>query len=91
MREFNLNNFDFKAFNELSASEQLIVFLKLFETLDLINTTEAGNLRGVTRTAIHHLIKRGKLNAAIIAGHYFVKRKDVVEFQRGKPGPKTIY
>jgi hypothetical protein len=55
---------------------------------DLVSQAEAARLRGVDRAAIADLIKRGRLKTVKIDGVAYVYRSEVVNFQRGKPGPK---
>lgn len=48
---------------------------------DLVSQTEAAKLRGVTRSAIHRLIKRGKLRSIEIGGHVFLFRSEVENYK----------
>lgn len=59
------------------------------ESLDfsnLISQKEAAELRGVSRSAINELIKRGRLQIIEIAGKKFLSREEVINFegQKGK-------
>ncbi len=47
----------------------------------MISQTEAAQLRGVTRAAISDLIKRGKLQAIVVAGRPLLKRSDVLSYK----------
>lgn len=53
---------------------------------DLISQKEAADLRGVTRSAINELVKRGRLKVVEIAGKKFLSRSEVTTFegQKGK-------
>lgn len=53
---------------------------------DLISQTEAAQLRGVTRSAIADLIRRGKLQTVEIAGRPLLRRADVLAFEPGVGG-----
>lgn len=63
---------------------------------DLISQKEAAELRGVSRSAINELVKRGRLQVVEIAGKKFLSRQEVIDFegQKGrrleeKPDTKT--
>ena len=53
---------------------------------DLLTVTQAAEVRNVTRQAINHLIREGKLPVVEIAGKRFVKRSDVMSFEPDKGG-----
>ncbi|HKP87036.1 MAG TPA: helix-turn-helix domain-containing protein [Blastocatellia bacterium] len=53
---------------------------------DLLTVAQAAELRSVTRQAINHLIREGKLSVVEIAGRRFVKRSDVMSFEPDKGG-----
>jgi excisionase family DNA binding protein len=53
---------------------------------DLISQTEAAQLRGVTRSAIHRLVKRGKLRSVEVGGHVLVLRSEVLSFEPERAG-----
>lgn len=53
---------------------------------ELLTVTQAAELRGVTRQAINHLIRQGKLPPVEIAGKRFVRRGDVEKFEPDKGG-----
>jgi excisionase family DNA binding protein len=55
---------------------------------DLITLTEAAQLRGVSRAAIHELIQRGRLRSEKMFGRVLLYRSEVEAFERDKPGPK---
>lgn len=48
---------------------------------DLISQKEAAELRGVSRSAINDLIKRGRLSVTEIAGKKFLSREEVLNFE----------
>jgi excisionase family DNA binding protein len=53
---------------------------------DLISQKEAAELRGVSRSAVNELVKRGRLKVIEIAGKKFLSRQEVESFegQKGK-------
>lgn len=53
---------------------------------DLLTVAQAAESRGVTRQAINHLIREGKLPVVEIAGRRFVKRSDLDAFTPDKGG-----
>jgi excisionase family DNA binding protein len=53
---------------------------------DLLTPSQAAELRGVSRQAINHLIRQGKLKVVEIAGKRFVRRGDVESFEPDKGG-----
>lgn len=55
---------------------------------DLITVTEAAQLRGVSRAAMHELIQRGRLRAEKMFGRVLLYRSEVEAFEKEKPGPK---
>ncbi|MET0751861.1 MAG: helix-turn-helix domain-containing protein [Pyrinomonadaceae bacterium] len=61
-----------------------------FNPEDLITKAQAAKLRGVSRTAIHDLVKRGKFKIFKIAGREFLSKKEVESFEPHKGGrPST--
>ncbi len=58
------------------------------EADDLITQTEAARLRGVTVAAISALVQRGRLQSVERFGKLLVFRREVLAFERGKPGRK---
>jgi excisionase family DNA binding protein len=56
------------------------------ETMDLISQSEAAEIRGVSREAIHRLVKRGRLRSVEISGRAFVYRSEVESFEPSKGG-----
>ena len=59
---------------------------------ELITVTQAAAVRNVTRQAINHLIREGKLPVVEIAGRRFVKRRDVEAFEPDKGGrPPRVF
>ena len=58
---------------------------------DWITQAEAARLRGVTRQAIHRLVRRGKITTLEVGGVVLVKRVEVETFRPGSAGrPKTM-
>lgn len=55
---------------------------------DLITVTEAAQLRGVSRAAIHELVQRGRLRSERMFGRVLLYRSEVEAFERVRPGPK---
>ena len=55
----------------------------------LITVTEAAQLRGVSRAAMHELIQRGRLRCERMFGRVLLYRSEVLLFEKEKPGPKT--
>lgn len=53
---------------------------------ELLTVAQAAKMRGVTRQAINHLIRQGKLKVVEIAGRRFVKRGDVESFVPDRGG-----
>lgn len=47
---------------------------------NLITPAEAARLRGVTRSAITDLVKRGRLGSIEVGGRPFLYRKEVMNF-----------
>jgi hypothetical protein len=78
--------FSRKAFLDMDQASQLDTFSWIAERLDLITVSDAAKLRGVTTTAIHNLIRRGRLRSQEISGEVFVFKSEVENFERGKPG-----
>ena len=56
---------------------------------DLISQTQAAELRGVTRSAIHRLVKREKLRGYEIGGRVLVSRSEVVNFEPARAGRRS--
>jgi excisionase family DNA binding protein len=56
------------------------------DTEDLLTVSQAAEERGVSRQAINHLIRQGKLKAVEIAGKNFISRKALSEFEPDKGG-----
>jgi Transcriptional regulator, AbiEi antitoxin len=48
---------------------------------DLVTRTQAAEIRGVSRSAIADLIKRGRLQPIEIAGRAFLSRREVEAFE----------
>jgi excisionase family DNA binding protein len=60
--------------------------MKKEELLDLITTTKAAELRGVSQQAITDLIRRGRLHVVEIAGKRLLRRSEVLAFKKEKGG-----
>lgn len=56
------------------------------DTEDLLTVSQAAEERGVSRQAVNHLIRQGKLTVVEIAGKRFVSRKALSEFEPDKGG-----
>jgi len=56
------------------------------DTAELLSVAQAAQARGVTRQAINHLIRQGKLPAVEIAGKRFVRRGDLERFEPDRGG-----
>jgi excisionase family DNA binding protein len=56
---------------------------------DLITVTEAAELRGISRQAIHALIQRGRLRSVEMFGRVLVYRSEIESFEKETPGPKS--
>ena len=57
---------------------------------ELITVTEAAQLRGVSRAAIHELVQRGRLRSEKRFGRVLLYRNEVTEFEKSRPGPKKV-
>jgi hypothetical protein len=53
-----------------------------------VTVSEAARLRGVTRAAIHALIKRERFRSVDMFGRKLLYRSEVEGFEKEKPGPK---
>lgn len=62
---------------------------KVIDLSDLVTVTEAAQLRGVSRSAIHELIQRGRLRSKKMFGRVLLSKSEVKSFEKVKPGPKT--
>lgn len=56
------------------------------DTNELLTVSQAAELRGVSRQAINHLIRQGKLEAVDIAGRRFVRRSALDKFEPDRGG-----
>lgn len=56
------------------------------DTTELLSVAQAAQARGVSRQAINHLIRQGKLPAVEIAGKRFVRRADLARFEPDRGG-----
>lgn len=57
-----------------------------FNPDDWISQSEAADLRGVTRQAIHQLVQKGRFRTYDVAGRTLVLREDVVQYEPDKGG-----
>ncbi len=55
---------------------------------DLISQKDAAELRGVSKSAISDLIKRGRLQTVIVAGRPLLRRSEVEAFEPQQGWPK---
>jgi hypothetical protein len=53
---------------------------------DLITQSEAASLRGVSVSAINHLVRRGRLTAIERYGRQLVSRSEVVSYEPERKG-----
>ena len=61
-----------------------------FDPAEWISQVEAARIRGVSRQAIHNLIKRGRLSTLEVGGYLLVNRAEVENFEPAPPGrPKA--
>lgn len=62
---------------------------KFINASDFVTVTEAAQLRGVSRAAIHELVQRGRLRYERMFGRVLLYKSEVLLFEKDKPGPKT--
>jgi len=62
---------------------------KLIDMSVFVTISEAAELRGVSRAAIHELVQRGRLRSERMLGRVLLYRSDVESFEKDKPGPKS--
>ena len=55
---------------------------------DFVTLTEAAEMRGVSRQAIHKLVKLGRLRSREMFGRVLIYRSDVENFEPEPPGRK---
>lgn len=53
---------------------------------DWVSQADAARIRGVSRQAIARLIKKGRFRVLRIAGKTLLKRSDVRNYERERPG-----
>lgn len=53
---------------------------------ELVTVAQAAEIRGVTRQAINHLIRQGKIAAVEIAGRRFLRRGEIETFEPDRGG-----
>ena len=58
------------------------------EMSNFVTVTEAANMRGVSRSAIHELVQLGRLRSKRMFGRVLLYRSEVESFEKDKPGPK---
>jgi predicted DNA-binding protein YlxM (UPF0122 family) len=59
---------------------------KAFDPEDWISQAEAARIRGVTRQAIHDLVRRERVRTLEIGDKVLVFREDIENFERNKGG-----
>jgi len=60
--------------------------IKVFNQDQWISKSEAARLRGVSRQAIWELVRRGRLTPATYGRRMYLRRADVLNLKRRKPG-----
>jgi predicted DNA-binding protein YlxM (UPF0122 family) len=60
--------------------------IKVFNPRHWISKSEAARLRGVSRQAIWELVRRGRLTPAVYGRRLYLRRSEVVNLKRRKPG-----
>ena len=53
-----------------------------------VTVAEAAELRGVSRAAMHELVRRGRLRSEKMLGRVLLYRSEVETFEKDKPSPK---
>jgi hypothetical protein len=56
---------------------------------NIVSQASAARKLGISRAAVAHLIRRGRLRTVEIDGIPYVHLSDVLAFERQKPGPKS--
>lgn len=59
---------------------------KNIHIIEWITQAEAARMKGVSRQAIHNLIKKGRLKTFAISSITFVSKEDIENFVRQKAG-----
>jgi len=54
---------------------------------EFVTLSEAAKIRGVSREAVHALVRRGRLRAVMVFGRLLLFRNEVENFRKNKPGP----
>lgn len=57
-----------------------------FKPDDWVSQSEAADIRGVSRQAIHQLVQKGRFRTYEVAGRTLVLREDVVQYEPDKGG-----
>lgn len=57
-----------------------------FKPDDWVSQSEAADIRGVSRQAIHQLVHKGRFRTYDVAGRTLVLREDVVQYEPDKGG-----
>ena len=60
-----------------------------FNPEEWVSQAEAADIRGVTRQAIHQLVKKGRFRTYEVAGRTLVFREDVVQYEPNQGGRPT--
>jgi predicted DNA-binding protein YlxM (UPF0122 family) len=60
--------------------------IKVFNHKHWVSKSEAARLRGVSRQAIWELVRRGRLIPAVYGRRLYLRRSDVLNLKRRKPG-----
>src|SRR5579859_2500565 len=60
--------------------------IKVFNPKHWVSKSEAARLRGVSRQAIWELVRRGRLVPAAYGRRMYLRRSDVLNLKRRKPG-----
>ncbi|HET9837617.1 MAG TPA: helix-turn-helix domain-containing protein [Candidatus Angelobacter sp.] len=64
--------------------------IKVFNEKQWISKSEAARLRGVSRQAIWELVQRGRLVPAVYGHRMYLRRSDVLNLTRRKPGRNRV-
>lgn len=56
---------------------------------EFVTLSEAAKIRGVSREAVHALVRRGRLTSTMVFGRLLLNRKEVETFRKKKPGPAS--
>lgn len=64
--------------------------IKVFNPKHWVSKSEAARLRGVSRQAIWELVRRGRLTPSIYGRRMYLRRSDVLNLKRRKPGRHNL-